>query len=175
MKFFDLLLKHGADLNLPNKEGRTAYAMAARAGKRDIMGWLAHAGATTEMSDVDAFIAACAAGDAGKAKELLVAQPDLFDTFTDRDRGEICETAAAGNLDGVRTMLDVGWDIDTRNVVWSETPLHRAAFHANLDLVQLLVDRGADLTITDRTYHSTPLGWAQHAEAQEVVEYFRSL
>ncbi len=173
--FFDLLRKHGADVNLPNKEGRTAYAMAARSGKTDIMGWLAQAGATTELSGTDAFIAACAAGDAGKAKELLAAQPDLFDTFTDRDRGEVCEAAAAGNLDGVRTMLDVGWDIDTRSVVWSETAVHRAAFHANLAVVQFLVDRGADLTITDHMYHSTPLGWAQHTEAKEVIDYFRSL
>jgi len=173
--FFDLLLEYGADVGLPNKEGRTAYAMAARTGKTHIMGWLADAGASTEMSDLDAFIAACAAGDAEKSRSLLASQPELFDTLTDRDHGEICEAAAAGNIDGVRTMLDVGWDIDTRNVVWAETPVHRAAFHGNLELVKLLVNRGADLTITDRTYHSTPLGWAQHGEATEVIGYFRLL
>ena len=173
--FFDLLLEHGADVNLPNKEGRSAYAMAARAGKTEIMGWLVEAGASTELSEPDAFIAACAAGDADGARSLLASQPDLFDEFGDRERGEICEAAAAGNLDGVRTMLDLGWDIDTRNGVWAETAVHRAALHGNLDLVKLLAERGADLTLTDRSYHSTPLGWAQHGEAHEVIEYFRSL
>ena len=149
--------------------------MAARSGKADIMGWLAEAGAANRMSDLDTFVAACAAGDAALARELLEVQPDLFDRFSDRDRGEICEAAAAGNLDGVRTMLDVGWDVDTRNVVWAETPCHRAALHGNLALVELLVERGADLTIMDRTYHCTQLGWAQHGEASEVIDYFRSV
>ena len=121
-------------------------------------------------------------GDARMAQRLLAEYPDAaraniwvasMTGETDAVRGFLQHDRSLAN--GVRTMLDVGWDIDTRNVVWSETPLHRAAFHANLDLVQLLVDRGADLTITDRTYHSTPLGWAQHAEAQGVIDYFRSL
>ena len=175
IEFFDLLREHGADVNRLNKEGRSAYAMAARAGKREIMSWLSEAGASTDLSETDAFIAACAAGDEPAARKMLDGQPDLFERFSDRDRAEICEAAAAGNLDGVRTMLDLGWDVNTRNVVWAETPCHRAALHANVELVKLLVDRGADLTLTDRTYNATQLGWAQHAGAADVIEYFRSV
>ena len=118
---------------------------------RDRSRWLADAGASTELSPLDAFIAAAAAGDVAVARERLTRHPNLFEALTDRDRGELCEAAAAGNLAGVRAMLDLGWDVNTRNVVWNETPTHRAAMHGHLDLVRLLVDRGADLNSVNNT------------------------
>lgn len=171
--FFDLLFEFGADVNKPNGHGRTAYAMAARTGKREIQKWLVEAGAKTDLQPADAFLAACAGGDAGAARQVLAANPGLWDALDERDRGEICETAAAGNLDGVRTMLAVGWDVNTRGVVWQETPAHRAALEGHLPLFEFLVESGADLTLRDRSYQSSPLGWAQHVGKPEVIEAIR--
>ena len=39
-EFFDLLFEYGAEVDLPTQDGKTAYALAARAGKTEIMGWL---------------------------------------------------------------------------------------------------------------------------------------
>lgn len=172
-RFFDLLLRHGADLDRENGEGRTAYVMAARAGKRAIMDWLERAGASTALRPGDAYVAACAAGDRVRAGRLRASHAALRAPLSERDRNEICEAAAAGNSAGVRTMLEMGWDVDTRGVVWGETPAHRAAFEGHVDTLEALIAEGADLTIEDRSYHSTPLGWAQHEGRVESIRCLR--
>lgn len=171
--FFDLLFEFGADVNAPNGHGRTAYAMAARSGKRNIQAWLVAARARTNLQPADAFLAACAAGDAAAARALLAGNPGLWESLGERDRGEICDAAAAGNLAGVRTMLELGWDVDTRGVVWHETPAHRAALEGHTTLFEFLVERGADLTLRDRSYQASPLGWAQHAGKQDILAVAR--
>lgn len=174
-RFFDLLLEHGADVDKKNRGGRTAYAMAARSARKEIMEWLAAAGASTELEPIDAFLAACAAGDRAAAEQVLERHSGLRERLSDRDASEICEAAAVGNTRGVATMLEMGWDVDTRGVVWGETPAHRAALEGHLDTLELVVERGADLTIPDRCYRNTPLGWAQYGGRAEIVRYLRGL
>jgi len=172
-RFFDLLLEHGAQVDKADAEGRTAYAIAARSGKSEIMQWLVEAGASVTLGPVDAFIASCAAGDPVRAKALLDAQPDLTQKFSKRDRAEICEAAASGNARGVESMIALGWDVNTRGAVWSETPAHRAAMDGQLEALRVCVQRGSDLTLLDASYHCTPLGWAQHGGQKEIIEYLR--
>ena len=167
--FFDLLGEHGADVNRPTKDGKTAYALAARAGRREIMSWLVELGATTELAPVDEFLSACALADEDRARGILTGEPDLLERLSDVERASICEAAAAGNTDGVRTMLALGWDVNTRGNVWKETALHRAAMDGHLETVQMLIEQGADLTLRDCSYGAAPLGWAQHGGHAEVV------
>jgi len=169
--FFDLLIEYGADVNLEDKSGKTAYALAARAGRRQIMQWLLDVGASTDLAATDAFIAASAAGDGAEAKRMLGDDPELFRTLDDRDLSEICEAAAAGNTIGVATMIDVGWDVNTRGRIWGETPAHRAAMSGHLETVKLLVDKGADLSIRDRSYDAPPVGWAAHSGQTHIIEF----
>ena len=42
-------------------------------------------------------------------------------------------------------------------------------------MVRLLVSLGADPRREDPEHHSTPLGWAEHAGADEVADYLRSV
>ncbi len=172
--FFDLLIEHGADLDRPNGDGKTPYALAGRSGRSEIMEWLAAAGADTRLDPIDAFLAACGAGDTAQVSELLETDPQLFGRLSDNDRAEICEAADAGNTTAVRTMLDVGWDVNTRGRVWDETALHRAAMQGHLETAQLLYARGSDLTIRDRFYQSSPLGWALHGEHLELARLLGS-
>ena len=137
------------------------------------MEWLVAAGASTGLQPADAFIAACAAGDRASAQQILERHAGLREDFSARDRSEICEAASAGNTLGVRTMLEMGWDVNTRGVVWNETPAHRAAVEGQLETLEAVVERGADLTIADRCYNSTPLGWAQHGQRPPIIAYLR--
>lgn len=173
-EFFELLLAHGADVDKRNGFGRTAYAMAARSARREIMSWLAAAGADTRLEPRDAYIGASAAGDVAGARRIAAANPALAGQLDARDRSEIHEAAAAGSADGVRTMLDLGWEVNERGCIWGETPAHRAAVEGRLATFELLVDRGADLTLRDRSYHATPLGWARHGGHDAVVAAIRS-
>lgn len=53
------------------------------------------------------------------------------------------------------------------------TPLHQAALAGHLDVVQLLVQNGARLDIRDIHHRGTALDWAEHAEQNDIVKYFR--
>ncbi len=172
--FFELLAQYGADLDAPNRHGKTAYALAARAGRADIMQWLVELGASEELEDSDRFISACALGDRAAAQAALAQHPDLLARLSGPDRAVICEVAAAGNTAGIRIMLDLGWDVNTRGHVWNETPLHRAALEGHLETARLLLQRGASLTIRDRCYQSSPLGWARYGKHSSVVEMLSS-
>jgi ankyrin repeat protein len=169
--YFDLLLAHGADPDRADRAGRTPYACAARAGRGEVMEWLAAAGATTELNRTDEFIAACAGADATRARAMLDAAPTLVADLNVVDRAQICEAADAGNTAGVRLMLDLGWNVDTLGPTWSEAAIHRAAMQGHVETVELLYERGADLTVRDRAYSASPLGWASHGGHAEIVRY----
>lgn len=161
--FFEALVEHGADPDLRGKHGRTAYAMAARVGNRRVMEWLVELGADARLEAPDDFLAACALGEEATARARLEHDPNLLEKLSPVDRGVICEAAAVGNLTGLRTMLRVGWDVDTRGTVWGETPLHRAALDGQIEVVEFLLQRGADPTIRDRCYRADAAGWADHS------------
>ena len=167
---FDLLFEHGADPEIPDGEGRTPYAVAARTGRAEIMEILERHGANTELDGTDAFLAACARGDGKEVRRMLEGEPDLVDRLSERDTAELAEMADAGNRVGVQTMLDAGVDVNVRGRVWGEAALHRAAFQGHVDVVRLLLERGADVTLRDRCYHSSPLGWAAHAEQRAALD-----
>ena len=167
--FFDVLLEHGAEIDRENGDGRSAYVLAARSGRKQQMSWLFDAGADTTLSKIDEFLAACTVGDAVRANNVLKEHPEVVGELTTEDRAVICDAAGAGNTAGVALMLDCGWNIDTRGLVWGETPLHRAALEGRAETAALLIANGADLTVRDRVYGSSPLGWARQAEEDEVI------
>ncbi|MEL7342802.1 MAG: ankyrin repeat domain-containing protein, partial [Bacteroidota bacterium] len=71
-RFVNLLLTHGADPNQPHgKNGQTAYQMAARMGRIDVLAAMAQAGADTQLNTVDTFLAACTRGDRAAAEDCL--------------------------------------------------------------------------------------------------------
>src|SRR5262249_7605148 len=71
------LVGRGADVGRGRGEGRTASAMAALFGKRDVAAWLLAHGAPAELSPVDRLVAACSRADRPAVDEMLRAQPEL--------------------------------------------------------------------------------------------------
>jgi ankyrin repeat protein len=74
--------------------------------------------------------------------------------------------------DAIRLLVAAGFSVhgDGRT-----TPLHQAAYGGDLELARLLVELGADVDRPDPTYQATPLGWAEHAHADAMAEYLRSI
>ena len=83
----------------------------------------------------------------------------------------------AGQLDGVRLMAELGFEIsgitrhDGVGVSLAATPLHNAAWIGNLPMVRLLIELGADPNLRDPNHGATPLGWAQYNGQTEVARY----
>jgi ankyrin repeat protein len=93
----------------------------------------------------------------------------------DRHRA-LALAAQLGHAEVVRLLLDAGEDPNRYNPKGTHshsTPLHQAVWSNHMDVVKLLVERGARLDIEDTVWHGTPLGWAEHGERQEMVEYLR--
>ncbi len=161
--YFELLLDHGADPALPSKEATTAFALAARMARTDVLELFERRGFTVSLEGDDAFLAACARGDEDAARRIADGDPSLPQRLQEQNSGLLADFAGSGNTAAVRLMLDLGFDIGAArsHPPWSagETALHVAAWRGCLPMVKLLLERGAPLEARHRS-GATPLAVA---------------
>jgi ankyrin repeat protein len=158
----ELLLAHGAEIDQPRFDGRTAYVLALRAGNIAVADLLRERGADISLvAPVDELLAACMRTDAQAARALLARHPGLVDEFTPEDRRVFAQAADEGREASVRLMADLGFDLRWEGHGCG-TPLHKAAWRGNVAMVRLLLDLGAPVNVRDGQYGSSPLGWAAH-------------
>ncbi|HWY76448.1 MAG TPA: ankyrin repeat domain-containing protein [Verrucomicrobiae bacterium] len=160
-ELFELLFRHGADINIRQTDGKSAYVLAARHGNVAAMDWLRDHGAETILSPADEILAACGRGDETALKSLLTNSPGLTQSLPIEDKRMIVSAASNDRAEAVRLMLFAGIPVDTAGQ-GGETALHFAAWFGNIATVQVLLARGAPLEIRDTTYNAPPLGWACH-------------
>lgn len=155
-------LDHGADPYLRNRDNqRNAFQMSAYHGRPDILRELERRGFTPNFdgptSALDVLVAACARGDLAGARSLLGENPNLQPSLLQIGGALLCHFAGAENLEGVRTLLDLGIPVDA---LWPEgdayfdntrnsTALHVATWRAWHDVVRELIARGANVNATD--------------------------
>jgi ankyrin repeat protein len=163
----EMFLDHGADPLLRNTDNhRNAFQMAAYHGRGDILRALENHGFTPNYdgSGLDTLVAACALADLPRARTSIDADPALQSQLLQIGGSLLARFAGVGNLEGVRTLLDLGIPVDT---LWSEgdpyfeitrnsTALHAAAWRARHDVVRELIARGANVNATDAR-NRTPL------------------
>ena len=170
LPYFELLLDHGADPMLPKKDGTTAFAIAARMARADVLDLFERRGFTATLSVEDAFLAACAQGDEPAARRIVAGDPTLVQRLQSQNGGLLVDFAGSGNTSAVSLMLDLGFDIGSQrtNPSWSqgETALHVAAWRGRLEMVKLLIERGAPLEATHRS-GATPLAVALQALVEQ--------
>jgi ankyrin repeat protein len=154
-----LLLAHGADPSQRNEVGASPYALARRAGNREIAELLHRDGDEESLPPSEEFIAACGDADAARAARIAREHPGLTESLTPLQLRALLQFAMSKRNDSVRIMLDAGVPVgasDDKN----QTALHGAAFSANLELIDELIARGAPLDVHDTNYHATPLDHA---------------
>jgi Ankyrin repeats (3 copies) len=165
LRYFELLLDYNADPTLPSADGTLPAALAARTGRADVLELFAQHGFAEALTGDDAFLAACARADATAAHAFITGEPGLVARLQASERGLIADFAAAGNTDGVRLLLDLGFDLDSRTNQGgtnADPPLHVAVWRGRLETVKLLVARGAPLEATNGS-GATPLSLAVRA------------
>ncbi len=169
LRYFRLLLDHAADPTLPSADGTLPSALAARMGRADVLDLFAQRGFPVVVTGDDAFLAACARGDEAAARACTVSEPGLVGRLQASDGALLADFAGAGNTDGVRLLLDLGFDPDSRTSrggANADPALHVAVWRGRLETVKLLVSRGASLEATNGR-GATPLSLAVQALVEQ--------
>lgn len=162
-----LLLEHGADIAATDRHGHTLAWHAARAGRTDVLAWLAPLGQKPPDGLVDRFLAACAAADEATARAMLARDPDLITSLTPCQRTLLPEQAQRGALASVQLMLALGWPVDVPGP-WQASALNQAAFRGDSEMVALLLRHGAHWHERNG-YGGDALGSCLHAGCHEPV------
>ncbi len=161
LDLIELLLVHGADVELPGSDGRSPYALAVGFGRRDVAELLRRHGARDDASEADRFLSACLLADRAAATQALDVSPDLVAGLDEAQRtAALIQAAEVGNTAAVCLMLDVGFPVDGKGGNDGCTALHAAAYAGSADVARLLVERGAELESRDERWESTPVAWA---------------
>jgi ankyrin repeat protein len=168
-EIFEVLLDHNANPALM-ANGKSAVAIAARRGRRDLLELFAQRGIPIQLQGVEQLIAACAANDAEQARAIAAREPELVRELRSEDGKLLAEFAGVGNTEGVRHLLDLGVDIAARfkdvDAYWDlakdTTALHVAAWRARHATVKLLLERKAPVDVPDGKGR-TPLAFAVRA------------
>jgi Ankyrin repeats (many copies) len=164
-----LLLDHGADPT--QTEGpMTPVAMAAWAGRSDLLTLFAQREFSVALEGVNALIAACAQCNAPRVQALAEATPAHVRELLAHSADLLMRFAGVGNTCGVAHLLDLGADASVPHakgfgyfgIAPQSTPLHVAAWRARHDTVRLLLQRGAAVDVTDGAGR-TPLALAVRA------------
>ena len=150
----ELLIEHGAALEVRDRDGLTPYSRAARFKSDAVMRLLEAAGASIELDPAAEWIGAIVRGDAERAAQLREEHPDLV--LRDDDKEELPRWASAGDDELVARLLDAGVPIAARGVD-EGTALHYAGMWGRASTVELLLARGADPSLMGGP--GTPLGW----------------
>jgi ankyrin repeat protein len=152
-RVIELLLERGADPDARTLAGQTAYPtvlgstpldVARRLGREDVVELLRSRGAQeSPATPEDAFVFACAAGDAAAARSQLAADPGLVGRIAAVDRDLVAHLAQQERPAGVTLLLELGFDPSV--VGWMGTALHWAACRGDAALARTLLARGAPM------------------------------
>jgi hypothetical protein len=143
--------------------------LAARTGRADVLDLVGQHGFPVALTGDDAFLAACARGDEAAAHTFAASDSGLIARLQASDGALVADFAGAGNTDGVRLLLDLGFDLESRTSQGgtnSDPALHVAVWRGWLDTVKLLVARGAPLEATNGG-GETPLSLAVRALVEQ--------
>ena len=155
----ELLVRRGADVSRPRADGRTPHTLAELHGNHAVAEWLLAHGASSDLSPLDAFIAACARGDRPAAEAMPRANPGLRDGLGREHHLLLQHAAETGNAAVLETMLACGFDprVGDKDKV---TPLHRAAMAGHAAAVEVLLKHRAPTDVLDGMFSATSLIWA---------------
>jgi ankyrin repeat protein len=166
-----ILIRAGADVELPGFGGVHPLHSAALAGQAKVVPILLKSGAQVDSLDNIGRtpLLSFASGDIGDVDTLKTlldggANPNLLDGPTPFH--PLDYAAMNGRADVADLLIAYGANIDAKDNLYGETPLHLAIFAnteipvIHLAVARLLIDRGADVNAKDK-YGQTPMDYVK--------------
>lgn len=148
------MLKNGFDVNMANKNGRTALMMAVQIGNLSILKMLINAGADLEQKAKEgetAFLYACRVSESIKLIEYLIKQGANTQAKNVYDDDALFIAAEYNkNWRVVEYLINTKlYDVNGQNCNYHYTPLMAAVRYNTIDVVNVLIDHGASLYVKD--------------------------
>ncbi|KXS22249.1 ankyrin [Gonapodya prolifera JEL478] len=143
----NLLLQHGADVNLVASDGFTALLNACVSGQVSTARKLVDRGANVNIGGKgSALHYACVSKNTELVKLLIERGADVD---TGSEFAQFSPLHSAWTVEVAQLFLDMGLDVNSRDVV-GETPIFNAIQSLNAPLMAFLLDRGAKMRIRNR-------------------------
>ncbi|GAB1437838.1 ankyrin repeat domain-containing protein [Providencia sp.] len=176
LELLKICLEKGVDINITNRQGRTAIVNASLNKHYECVSFLINAGADINKQDqtcFNPFLLSCLNNDLTLLRLVLPAKPNL-DLLTRFGGVGITPASEKGHVEIVRELLEKT-DINvnhTNFVGW--TPLLEAIVlndggEKQQQIVKLLLDHGANPHMTDK-YGKKPLELAREKGYSEIAE-----
>jgi serine/threonine-protein phosphatase 6 regulatory ankyrin repeat subunit A/serine/threonine-protein phosphatase 6 regulatory ankyrin repeat subunit B len=154
------LLGKGINVNAQNKKGTTALMLAASKGKTAVVELLLASGADLNLKDGEGATALDYAVDSGQtelAKSLFKSSARSKHDYKSEDEmvrsvtnAALLEAAERNKLDGVKSQLAAGADVNTRSRSGNTALMLAIEYsYGRLDVATFLIDNGADLNAVD--------------------------
>ena len=162
LALIEALLDAGADpsLEAPRFDGRSAVAVAARAGRRDALELFARRGVAIALHGDDAFFAALALADRARALAILAAEPGIVERLEQVAPGTVATLAGAGNTAALELALELAFPLTAE-------AMERAVWRERTETVSFLLARGARVTLAllelAERAQAEPSEWTPHA------------
>ncbi len=157
----EMLMDHGGDPTITNREGLSATQIAARRGRGDVLRLFEQRNFKRDLQGpvfqgLDQLIAACALADRDAIQTLTTQHPHLIAELLAQGGTLLAEFAGNANVEGIHALLDLGVSPAALyggdgyfDIARDSTALHVAAWRAWAAAVKALISRGAPINALD--------------------------
>ncbi len=146
IKIAQYLLKNDFDVNSLTQNGESPLILAVKHNKPEMVQFLLSHGANPNIVDRYKTSPIKVAVQYNLTKIINILMQYKVETKTTYygNRNLLHDAANSGNLDLVKKLLSMGFDINSKTT-YNKTPLHDAVYSGNYQLVQYLVNNGANI------------------------------
>ncbi|XP_032872608.1 ankyrin repeat and SAM domain-containing protein 6 isoform X2 [Amblyraja radiata] len=148
------LIDRGADPNLTNAAGMTAFEIACTAKQRELRHYLDSKTTNRPKSDEEKrrpdIFCALKLGSYPLVKEILDEDANQANIVNADGASPLMIAAMTGQLELVQLLCERNSDIDKQDGVHGWTALMQATYHGSKDVVKYLLNQGADVNLCSK-------------------------
>jgi ankyrin repeat protein len=162
----ELLIDHGADVNIPAEDGSTILFLAMEWGHNELASYLLSKGAKHNI------FTASGLGDMAAVESLLEKDGSLCNAKDYEKKMPLHWAAQRNQIGTASLLLAKGADINAKDE-YQYTALHEAALYGFVGMVQMLVVKGADINAPYK-FDRLPIDFAADKGNIEVIRLLLS-